>query len=243
MHIPTQMREWLASRQLLAAGVVSLGFAAVARWLRGVSLSGAVAGTGVCFVIYVTAGPEAVGALAIVFALTWASTRFGYSRKKRLGTAEKLQGRSAAQVLANLSVAAGCFVLSAVSRSPIFLVGAVAAFSEAAADTVSSEIGQARGETALMITTWQAVPAGTSGGVTAIGTAAGIAAATLVTLFSAWVGVFPGKWLAPSILAAILGMISDSLLGATVERKTMLDNNGVNFLSTLLAALVAMALT
>lgn len=236
------MSELAPARQLWAAGAVSLAFTAVARWLRGVSLSGAVAGAGICFVIYATAGLEAVGTLAIVFALTWASTRFGYSRKKRLGTAEKPQGRSAAQVLANLGVAAGCSMLSATSGRSIFLLGAMAALSEAAADTVSSEIGQAHGEAALMITTWQAVPAGTSGGITGIGTVAGITAALLVTLFSAWAGLFPRKWLGASILAAALGMISDSLLGATFEKKAMLDNNWVNFLSTLLAAVVAMAL-
>lgn len=236
------MNELLTVRQLWSAGAVSLGFTAVARWLRGVSLSGAAAGAGICFVIYATAGPGAVGALAIVFALTWASTRFGYSRKKRLGTAEKPQGRSAAQVLANLGVAAGCCILAAVSGRAIFLLGAVAALSEAAADTVSSEIGQAHSEAALMITTWQTVPAGTSGGVTGIGSAAGIVAAVLVTLFSAWVGFLPRKWLAISILAAALGMFGDSLLGATMEKKATLDNNWVNFLSTLLAAVVAMAL-
>jgi uncharacterized protein (TIGR00297 family) len=242
LHIFSRISGLIAVRQLWAAGAVSLGFSAVARWLRGVSLSGTVAGAGVCFVIYATAGLGAVGALVIVFALTWASTRFGYSRKKRLGTAEKPQGRSAAQVLANLGVAGGCCILSALNGRSVFLLGAVAALSEAAADTVSSEIGQAHGEVALMITTWQAVPAGTSGGVTGIGTTAGIAAAVAVTLFSGWVGFLPRKWLATSILAAALGMISDSLLGATFEKNAMLNNNWVNFLSTVLAAVVAMAM-
>lgn len=242
MHTFSWITEWIAVRQLWAAGAVSLGFSAVARWLRGVSLSGAAAGAGICFAIYATAGPGAVGVLAIVFALTWASTGFGYSRKKQLGTAEKSQGRSAAQVLANLGVAGGCCILSAASGRTIFLLGAVAALSEAAADTVSSEVGQAQNEAARMITTWQAVPAGTSGGITGIGTAAGIVAAVLVSLFSAWVGILPRKWLAVSILASAFGMISDSMLGATLEKKAMLNNNWVNFLSTLLAAITAMAL-
>lgn len=241
MHIFARMNE-LVARQLLAAGVVSLSFSTAAWWLRGVSLLGAVTGAGVCFVIYTTAGPGAVGALAIVFALTWASTHFGYPRKKRLGTAERRQGRSASQVLANLSVAAGCCVLSAISGRGSFLLGAVAALSEAAADTVSSEIGQAQSEAALLITTWQAVPAGTSGAVTGIGTAAGIVAAVLVCFFSRWVGFLPGKWLATTILAAVLGMISDSLLGATLEKKAILNNNWVNFLSTLLAAAIAIVM-
>lgn len=223
------------------AGAVTLAFTVVARWLRGVSLSGAVAGAGICFVMY-AAGPGAVGALALVFALTWASTRFGYSRKKRLGTAENQQGRTASQVLANLSVAAACAVVSAVTGKSVFFLGTAAALSEAAADTVSSELGQARSEVARLITTWEKVAAGTSGGVSGTGTAAGIAAALAVSLVAVWVGLLSKKWLGISVLAATLGMIADSFLGATLEKRGLLNNNWVNFLSTLLAAAVAMIL-
>ncbi len=93
-----------------------------------------------------------------------------------------------------------------------------------------------------MITSWQVVSAGTSGGVTATGTLCGLAAALLISLASLWVRLLPGKWLGISFLAAALGMFFDSLLGATVEKNHLLNNNGVNFLSTLLAAIVAVAL-
>jgi uncharacterized membrane protein len=38
-------------------------------------------------------------------------------------------------------------------------------------------------------------------------------------------------------LAAILGLLVDSLLGAIFERRGWLNNDGVNFLSTLVSAL------
>jgi uncharacterized membrane protein len=37
-------------------------------------------------------------------------------------------------------------------------------------------------------------------------------------------------------MAALFGMIADSYLGATLESRKLLNNNGVNFLGTLLAA-------
>jgi len=233
---------FIAVRELWMAGAVTLAFTVVARWLRGVSFSGAVAGAGICFVMYAAAGPGAVGTLALVFALTWASTRFGYSRKKRLGTAENQQGRTASQVLANLSVAAAYAVVSALTGKFVFLLGTAAALSEAAADTVSSELGQARSEVARLITTWEKVAAGTSGGVSGTGTAAGIAAAVAVSLVAVWVGLLSKRWLGIPVLAAALGMIADSFLGATLEKRGLLNNNWVNFLSTLLAAAVAMVL-
>ncbi len=138
------LAELAAVRPFWTATIVTVVFTTLARWVRGVSLSGAIAGAAVCFLLYVGAGPGAFVALVSVFALTWISTRFGYRRKEKLGTAEKLDGRTALQVLANLAVAAGCAGLSALTAKSVFLLAVSAALSEAAADTVSSELGQAR---------------------------------------------------------------------------------------------------
>jgi uncharacterized membrane protein len=43
-------------------------------------------------------------------------------------------------------------------------------------------------------------------------------------------------------MAALFGMIADSYLGATFERRKLLNNNGVNFLGTLVAAAGALLL-
>jgi uncharacterized protein (TIGR00297 family) len=175
--------------------------------------------------------------LVSVFALTWISTRLGYQRKRKLGTAEKLDGRTALQVLANLAVATICAGLSVTTlRSPVFLLAASAALAEAAADTVSSEVGQARSEKARLITTWEEVAPGTNGGVSWAGTVAGIAAATVVSLVCVLTGLVPLKWMGISISAAVAGMIADSFLGALLERRKLLNNDAVNFLGTLVAA-------
>ena len=226
-----------STRQLVIAGAVTVAFSALARWIRGVSPSGAMAGAMVCFLLYAGAGPGAFAGLVSVFALAWITTRLGYQRKQKLGTAEKQGGRTASQVLANLGVAAGCVALYAASQGKaIFLLATAAALAEAGADTVSSEVGQASSEKARLITTWEQVPAGTDGGVTLVGTLAGIAAAALVSLICVLAGLLPGKWLGASLGAAVLGMLADSFLGAWVERRQLLNNDTVNFLSTLIAA-------
>lgn len=223
-------------RELGAATVVTLAFTALARFVRGVSVSGAIAGAVICFVLFVGAGPGAFVALVSVFILTWISTRLGYGRKQKLGTAQNREGRTASQVLANLSISAACAACFALTGNAAFLVATAAALSEAAADTVSSELGQAGSAKARLITTWKLVPTGTDGGVSVAGTLGGIAAAVLVTLVCAGVGMFPLKLTAASVMAALFGMIADSYLGATLERRKLLNNNGVNFLGTLAAA-------
>lgn len=236
------IQESLGTHQVWIAGSVTLVFTVLARALRGVNFSGALAGAVICFVIYVSAGPPAVAILVLVFALTWISTRFGSTHKRQLGSAEDRHGRNAAQVLANLGVAGICAMASGATGRSIFVLGMVGSLAEAAGDTVSSELGRACSEKARLITTWQAVAAGTSGGVSIVGSACGVATVVLISLAAAGMGLLPGKWLAVSSLAATVGMIVDSILGATLEKKKLLDNNRVNFLSTLAAALIAMVL-
>jgi len=175
-----------------------------------------------------------------VFGLTWLSTRFGYRRKQELGTAQAREGRTASQVLANLAVSAiSAGLLGATGRS-VFLLGTTAALAEAAADTVSSELGQTYSEKARLITTWKEVPAGTDGGVTFLGTAAGVVAALLIGAISYFAGLTPIKWAAIAVSSAFLGMLADSYLGASLERRKLLTNDWVNLLGTLVAAGTAM---
>ena len=124
----------------------------------------------------------------------------------------------------------------------IFLLAAAASLSEAAADTVSSEVGQASNEKARLITTWKQVPAGVDGAVSLQGTLAGVVAATLVSVICVFGGLLPWKWLGISAVAAVLGMVTDSYLGASLQRRGMLNNDSVNFLSTLLSAVAAFAI-
>lgn len=221
-------------------GVLTLAFTVLARSVRGVTNSGAVAGAVTCFVLYLGGGPGAFAALITVFALAWITTRLGYQGKQKLGIAERREGRKASQVLANLGVATACAALSLLSHDrALFLLAMAAALSEATADTVSSEVGQAVGKSARLITTWRPVSPGTDGGVSLIGTLAGIAAAGIVSSVGVLGGLLPRQWLLVSMAAAILGMVADSFLGAWLERRHLVNNDSVNFLGTLIAALAA----
>jgi uncharacterized protein (TIGR00297 family) len=153
-----------------------------------------------------------------------------------LGTAEKGDGRRASQVIANLGVAAAAAVLYAIYGKAGFILAMTAALAEAAADTVSSEIGQAVGSSPRLVTTWKRVPVGTDGGVTLVGTLGGVIAAALIGLVCCLATLIPWKWLGIAVGAAVAGMLADSFLGAWLERRRVLNNDLVNFLGTLVAA-------
>ena len=183
------------------------------------------------------------------------ATRLGRGLKERLGTAERRQGRSASQVAANLGVAAllsdglaqtwliGNRWFSHTTPALLFAVG-LAALAEAAADTVSSEVGQVLslvlGGRPRMITTLRSVEPGTDGAVSLAGTVAGVAAAVLVALAGTLVlrGDSTMFWI--GAVGGVFGLFFDSLLGATLERRGWLNNDAVNFLSTASAAAFAL---
>jgi uncharacterized protein (TIGR00297 family) len=249
MPIPYLAHGWASSassststERLAIAAAVTLGFALLARVLRGVNRSGAFAGGLACFLLFAGAGPALFVTLALLFLLTWISTRLGYRRKLALGLAERREGRNAWQVLANLSVAALAAVALSATGNRIWLVAAVAALAEAATDTVASEIGQYRGPEARMITTWQRVPAGTDGGITLVGSLAGLVAGFAIASVAVLGGVLPLTELWIPVFAGLAGMLIDSLLGATLQLRGWLSNQAVNFFATLTAAAIAFAL-
>jgi uncharacterized protein (TIGR00297 family) len=115
----------------------------------------------------------------------------------------------------------------------------VAAMAEATADTVSSELGQVLGGEPRLITNLRRVPAGTDGAVSLAGTLFGSLAAALVVVVAALVRQLPAIDAAIALAAGIAGVFIDSLLGAIPERQGWLNNDAVNALSTLAAAVLA----
>jgi uncharacterized protein (TIGR00297 family) len=187
-----------------------------------------------------------------VMVLTAIATRLGRGLKERLGTAENQSGRTAAQVAANLGIAA--IISNDLAQTwflgqgwlpvaPVILLSpGLAALAEAAADTVSSELGQMLSDHPIMITTLRRAQPGTDGAISLGGTFTGAIAAGVVAAAGAWAlqgGVF---MLAVSFIGGIFGLFFDSLLGATLERRGWLNNDAVNFLSTASAAAFALAL-
>jgi uncharacterized protein (TIGR00297 family) len=241
--LAAQLHSLVPPRPVVWALGFTVAFAVSARLLRAVTVSGAVAGGVLAFLLFLGGGPGAFATLIAVFLLTWITTRTGQRRKRQLGSAEQRGGRSASQVVANVGIAAAAALLGLASRHPATgLVVCSAALVEAAADTTSSELGQAVSHSAYLITDFRPVPVGTDGGLSVAGTLAGVAAALAIATVAWATRIIALHWLLPVAAAGVLGMFVDSLLGATLERRRLLNNDGVNLLSTVAAALFALLL-
>jgi uncharacterized protein (TIGR00297 family) len=194
-----------------------------------------------CFCLTTPGWRSSAWALLAMLVLTLGATRIGRARKQHLGTAESRHGRSAAQVVANLGIAALAGIAGNVHGQQVALAVLLGALAESAADTLASELGQVAGGTPRMITTLRPVPPGTDGGITLAGTAIGALGGALVVGVGVVVLQLPALVAVVATGAAVIGLLFDSLLGATLERAGWLNNDAVNFLSTLAAALVALA--
>jgi uncharacterized protein (TIGR00297 family) len=168
------------------------------------------------------------------------------ARKRRASeTFDKGGRRDAWQVVANGGVAAvaalGAGMLDNWLVYPNVLIGLnlmfgafVGALAEATADTWATEIGVLSKSSPRLVTTGKRVEPGTSGGVTLMGSGAGVIGAILTGWAASMISPFnpsnagaypdflgPEAERLPIFIAAsaggIVGMLADSLLGATVQ--------------------------
>lgn len=215
---------------LLAFALLLGGIFAAAAWLAGT-----LDGTGA------TVGGLFAASLVGLGGWEWAIPGFVFfvlssllSRLPVNGTIEGVNsptdenGRAVRQVLANGGVAWGCLGIWAVLPSAYIVfdtacyIGFLGALSAAAADTWATEVGSRFGKRPRSIRTFRRVPPGTSGGVSLWGTVAGVVGAATVAAAAMFSGgeASPSLWIGMLwvVLGGFIGMMADSLAGATIER-------------------------
>jgi uncharacterized protein (TIGR00297 family) len=179
------------------------------------------------------------GALLVAFFAS-SSALSHYRLPAKALLAEKFQKgsrRDLGQALANGGWCAALAAMFGVWHAPVLFAAFIGALATVTADTWATEIGVLSAQAPRLITTWQKVPVGTSGGVTALGTLTALLGAALIgggamvlTTIAAWyasVGKvpiqrisLPPRWFAVFSIAAIGGLggsLFDSLLGSTVQ--------------------------
>ena len=185
--------------------------------------------------------------LMLIFAGTsFAATKAFLERKKRISAQEGKNGeRGYSNVVFGGVVGmfiAVAYVLSLegyVPKFPYFEIFAVS-FAVITSDTFASELGIIDSRVRL-ITNLSHVQPGENGGVSITGTAAAIFGAALIGV-SFSVLAYEQLRLYPILLVTAFGFagnVIDSFLGATLERKGILNKGSVNLVSALSATLMA----
>ncbi|MGR4064452.1 MAG: DUF92 domain-containing protein [Vulcanimicrobiaceae bacterium] len=207
------MIERLAAGAALAAAVALAAFRT-----RALDRGGAIAAFAVGTAIWTACGWPAAVVLFGFFIPSSLLSRAGRERKRAIVDAGKHGPRDALQVLANGGIAATCAVLAALANAPLAAAAFAAAFAgslaAASADTWGTEIGTLARKTPRSILTGAAIPAGLSGGVTFVGTAAECAGAALVASIAWLLHVAPFGAVAAG---GIAGALLDSILGASLQ--------------------------
>jgi uncharacterized protein (TIGR00297 family) len=219
--------------------VAVLGYAA-----RTVSLAGAICGAVIGTAIFAALGWQGWMLLLVTFIAASVASRMGIERKQSLGIAEERGGRRGpGNAIANTGVAAIAAVLAGLDvHDAAARLAFVAALVAGGSDTIASEIGKAIGRRTWSITSLRRVAPGTSGAMSLEGTLAGILGATGLGVAAIALGLLPAALLAVVVIAATVGALIESWLGATLEGPGILNNDVLNFINTAVAAGAAIAL-
>jgi uncharacterized protein (TIGR00297 family) len=224
---------WLLTALLMSAMILSVKFGKL-------DVAGALTGGVIGFLIYLGAGFTGIVMIGTFFILGTAATSWKIRLKQQLHLAEKEKGkRNASQVIANGGIAAltGLLIVLFPLHKAVFSVMMAASLASATADTLSSEMGNLYGRRYYNILDFREDKRGLDGVVSLEGTLFGAGGSVVIALIYA-LGFSWGIAVWIIIVAGVLGNIIDSILGATLQRQHFLNNDAVNLLNTLIAALI-----
>lgn len=217
----------MAARQgmLTASGLANA-------WLLGVLL-------------WSTLGWRGWGTCVLYLVLGSAVTKVKQAKKEAMGIAEGRGGRRGPENVWGAAATAALCALGAVvlpAHAMAFKLGFLASLATKLSDTFASEIGKAYGKSTYLITTLKPVPPGTEGAVSLEGTLAGAVGSVVLAAFGIGCGLVSRSAMLPCVFAAFIATNVESLIGASAQgRFGWLTNEVVNFINTLIGAIVAVA--
>ncbi|MDD1749432.1 MAG: TIGR00297 family protein [Methanothrix sp.] len=242
----TAMVMWLFSfdyplpelQRILLICIFALVLGIGAYWAKAADSDAVLAETTVCLLVILFAGISWFILLLAFYLLGGAFTRYGYSHKHKLGIAQSHGGRRGYKNVYSNSLAplvlAICY---GVYGNDVFIFAFIASVATANGDTLASEIGETSRSKPRMITTLKETEPGVDGGVTPLGEAASLAGAIIIGLLATGMGMAGVLGIVVAAIGGFLGTNFDSLLGATLQSRGILSNNGVNLVATAFGAL------
>lgn len=249
--------------------VVAVALAAVL--LKTIDARGFLASATVGFAIVYGGGFPWFIMVAIFFILGVVFTLYKYGYKRKIGVAQRKGGaRNWPHILANGGLASLVAIWNFFSPNTTLAALFLGAVSTSAADTAATELGLLYQSRPRLIThPSKLVPPGTSGGVSPLGFVGAALASAVMGLLAIPLGILSDPYLLipMCLVGGLVGAASDSLMGATFQRKGFcvicgkptealnhcaerttvtrglpyVENNIVNVLSTIVGAVASFA--
>lgn len=242
----TAMVMWLFSfdyplpelQRILLICIFALVLGIGAYWAKAADSDAVLSETIVCLLVILFAGITWFILLLAFYLLGGGFTRYGYSQKYKLGIAQSHGGRRGYKnVYSNSLVPLILAICYGVYGNDVFIFAFIASVATANGDTLASEIGETSRSKPRMITTFKEIEPGVDGGVTPLGEAASLAGSVIIGLLATGMGMAGVSGIVIAAIGGFMGTNFDSLLGATLQSRGILSNNGVNLVATAFGAL------
>jgi uncharacterized protein (TIGR00297 family) len=169
-------------------------------------------------------------------------TRYKYDFKMAHGIAQGKGGvRGYKNVFSNslaaltLALAYGIFPF----HGQVLMAAYLGSVATACGDTLASEIGETYKGEPRMITNFKKARPGTDGAVSILGEGASVFGASVIALLAFILIPIDLSLVFAVIAGGFIGTNIDSVLGATLQQKGYLTNNGVNLLATISGAVIS----
>lgn len=209
-----------------------------AYWAKAADISAVISETIVGFLVIIFAGLSWFLLLLIFYLMGGGFTRYGYAKKEKLGIAQSHGGaRGYKNVFSNSLVPLAMAVFYGIYGNDLFVYAFIGSVATANGDTLASEIGETSSSKPRMITTLKETEPGVDGGVTLLGEGASLLGALIISILAAISGMTGLLGIVIGTAAGFLGTNFDNLLGATLQSRGTLSNNGVNLAATAFGAI------
>jgi uncharacterized protein (TIGR00297 family) len=233
---------YVETSYLIQVLVFALLFGYLAYRARVADISAMLSATLLGVVIIISGGFWWFFILLVFYLLGSFFTRYKYQYKLSRGVAEAKKGaRGYKNVFSNSLAALALALAYSVfpSSDKLLLYAYLGSVATATGDTLASEIGGTYKGEPRMITTLKKVKPGTDGGVSVLGELAAIFGSAVIAII-AYFSIQNDFILIIAVIAGgFIGTNIDSFLGATLQQKGYLSNNGVNLFATISGATIS----
>jgi uncharacterized protein (TIGR00297 family) len=239
MWLFSAFRYEVPAAEMATALVFSLLVGYFAYRIKVINMSGVLSATLVGVLIILFGNMTWFLILLSFFVVGGIFTKYKYEFKSSLKIAQATRGYK------NVFGNGLCALVMAIGFkfNPVFLLGFLGAVAAATSDTLATEIGETQKKQPFLMTTFERVPPGTSGAVSPLGEASAVIGSAFIASLAILLGMANSLGAATVLITTTIGGFvgtqADSILGATLERRKILNNHTVNLLATIIGAAVS----